>query len=81
MDNKKLGTLDEMFPELIGTPLPLRYKLLIWWVNKIKSPIRRFFGCIVGNDDWDNDEHYQELYSDDKEIIDFPEHDPDTIYG
>ena len=27
------------------------------------------------------DGHYQELYSDDKEIIDFPEHDPDTIYG
>ena len=61
MNDKDFGTLDEMFPELIGTPLPFRYKLLIWWCNKIKSPLRRFFDCVVGNDDWDENGHYQGL--------------------
>jgi len=40
--DKDFITLDEMFPEFIGKPLPLRCRILIWWCN-LKGKIRSLF--------------------------------------
>ena len=39
MEDKDFYTLDDMFPELIGSKLPWRYRVLIWWCN-LKGRIR-----------------------------------------